>query len=58
MIGRPPSFRAEVREIDLIACEMTYIMRLISVTRERDEIKAHSTVKDAQAGSTVNPPNQ
>ena len=34
---------AEVREIDLIACEMTYIMRLISVTRERDEIKAHST---------------
>jgi len=25
MIGRPPSFRAEVREIDLIACEMTYI---------------------------------
>ena len=43
MIGRPPSFRAEVREIDLIACEMTYIMRLISVTRERDEIKAHST---------------
>jgi len=31
-------------------------MRLISVTRERDEIKAHSTVKDAQAGSTDKDP--
>ena len=25
MIGRPPSFRAKVREIDLIACEMKSI---------------------------------